>query len=105
MFLAMIGYLFFCLCKYRKIDKRTDQKQRHHFEFAIIGMFIGFVIGCIASPKILRVIFSENFLKAHVNPDLGMAAYYILVTFILTIIFSMITPLIYNLIIEGSNKN
>ena len=96
LFTAIIGYVIFCLIKYRKIASPQSSKCSNNYcGLIVIGMLLGLMVGFFSSPILTQVIFTDNFLKTHSNPDIGLFGYYISITFALTVLGGIL-PVIMN---------
>ncbi len=102
MLTAMIGYLMFVVIKSNRYYKKLKRSRRtKHFEFVLLGMLIGFLVGVFGSSLIVDLIFTDNFLKVHQSPDVGLFGFYYLATLILMVIFSILSVIIYNIVYKS----
>ena len=102
MLAAIIGYLFFVVIRSHKYYMSLNRNQpTKHFEFGLLGLFLGLFVGIFGSSVIVDLIFTDQFLKAHQNPDVGLYGFYFLTTLILMVTFSIFSVIVYDIFIKN----
>ena len=105
MFIAMIGYVIFCSVKCRQVSSSEDNKNSNkYFGIVVVGMLLGFVLGIFSSPTLTKIIFTENFIKIHSNPDVGLFSFYILITLALMVVLAIVPIIVYGFFTKSDQK-
>lgn len=96
--ILMLAALLACTVFYSvKSWKYKSENEKEGSDFTIslfIGMVLGIFVGIFTSNPLTHIIFTEQFIETYSNPDIGEASFYIIITFILTVLFGLLACII-----------